>query len=75
MFSTDVEVFSNKKGFGSIKEFSVDYCEDCDSVVVVIGNKNFSVDYGLWKEMNRFLQDKHDMDLVECDGCGECEND
>ena len=75
MFITDVNVI-NKKGFGSTKEFAVDYCEDFDSVVAVIGNKHFSVDYRLWKEMNRFLQDKHDGDLVECDGnCEDCEND
>lgn len=76
MTKINVEVYNEKKDVEKVKEFRVDYCDDCDSVVVELGNESFVIDYGVWKVINNFIVDVRDGDLVECDGenCEECMN-
>ena len=76
MISLDVGVYNEKKDTEKVKEFRVDYCDDCDSVVVELGNESFVIDYGVWKVINRFVIDRHDGDLFEYNGedCEECMN-
>ena len=73
MVKIDVEVYNEKKDTEKVKEFRVDYCNDCDSVVVELGNESFVIDYATWKAINRFITDKHDGDIFEEDFEMECE--
>ena len=68
MLQLEVGVYNEKKDTEKVKEFRVDYCDDCNSVVVELGNDSFVIDYGVWKAINNFVVDRHDGDLVECNG-------
>ena len=76
MLIVDVEVYNEKKDTEKVKEFRVEYYDDCNSVVVELGNDSFVIDYGVWKAINRFVIDRHDGDLVEYNGedCEDCVN-
>ena len=70
MLQLEVGVYNEKKDTEKVKEFRVDYCDDCNSVVVELGNDSFVIDYGVWKAINNFVVDRHDGDLVEVEeGC------
>ena len=74
MVILDVEVYNEKKDTEKVKEFRVDICDcGCNEVFIELGNESFSMNYSVWKAINRFITDKHDGDIFEEDFEMECE--